>query len=345
MRSADHASQGTPSAHAARMRRPLLALAPLALAACLDPIEIGPIISCDQPLIPGAQCVDVNHPVDFASDSMLLAEDGAAGLDYLALEGYAFVIKTDAPGVVEVVAEPEGRFTLHGRAAGIAHITAEPAGGGVELAGMYVEVAPITAVEFRYDTAGTAALTELAALPGATERLRVVARDPGQRSLAGASAAITFATTGPLGTASLADAERRGGSIDLFSAPSRPGFETAVRFDAVGSGTVIARVRGADLAALPIQVIAAPTGVRLVLAAPQAPVDWFQLVGLVGTDPRGVPVAGLVGDFTASPAGLVTIDDPHAGEAALRTVAPGLVTVTATLPDRTLTTTFQILPR
>ena len=325
------------------MARPIApAVALCTLAACVDlSPDIPPLFTCDT-LGFGGLCVDADHPLDFGDEHVWLADDGAVALDYLALDGLVFTVGSDAPAVMTATLGADGTLTLNGVAPGLATLIARDVDGTI-IGRVAIEVAPIAEVELRFDPAGDIALTELAALPGATERLRVIARDARGIDLAGAAPAVQLVTTGPLAPAALADAEFRAGSVTLFDPTVRPGFEAAVRFDALGAGTIAARVAGVELATLPVAVIPAATAVELRLAAPEAAVGWFQLVGLVGADARGVPVAGLVGDFTATPAALATVVDPHAGQAALRTLAPGVVTVTATLPDRTLTTTFTIV--
>lgn len=323
------------------MRHLLLALPLVTLTACFADLDIEPIFTCDRPLFPTEACVDSAHPVDFYDDAVLLADGGEAALEVLTLDGLAFTIASDTPTIVEVVAAADGTFALRGRAAGIGRISARRP-DGTSLAALPVEVRPIAAIDVRFDPAGAGPLTTLAALPGATERLRIVAHDADRRELAGAARVVELATTGPLALARLDQAERRAGSVALFNQVERPGFEAAVRFDRLGAGTVIARAGGVELATVAIDVIPAAATVELVPATPTATVGWFQLVDLVGVDARGVPVAGLIGDFTVSPAGLVTMIDDHAGEASMQTIAPGLATVTAVLPDRTVTTTFTI---
>lgn len=335
--------EGTPAAVPPGMpRRYLPALALGALAACLDfdPVEIPPIFTCDAPLFPGSMCVDADHPIDFRDDQMWLAAGGTTPLDYLTVDGLVFTLTSDQPAVLEVVAGADATFTLRAGAVGAANVVARGADGAV-LRTLPVEVAPIAAVEFRFDPAGDAALTALAALPGAAERLRVVARDADDRELAGAASVLEFTTTGPIATAALDEAEHR--SSGLFTFTRWPGFETAVRFDGLGAATLVASADGVDLATLPIDVIAAATDVELRLAAPELPVRTLQFADLVGTDARGVPVAGLVGDFAASPAALLRAVDPHGPQGMFETLAPGVATITATLPDRTLTASFTIV--
>lgn len=335
--------RGTVGAVAVGMRRPAcLALPLLALTACIDltpELDIPPLFTCEHPLFPASACVDADHPVDFYDDWIDLALAGQSLHGVLTLDGLAYTLQSDQPAVVELTDHGDGNFTLHGLATGVASISARDPSGRV-LASVSVQVAPIASAELSFATAGP--VSSLAALPGATERIRVVARDAHGIDLAGAEAAIEFTATGAVSTAAPGDAELRGGSIS-WGVPAEPGFDAAFHADALGAGTLTATVDGAQVATLPIDVIPAADAVELRLAAPSTSVNWYQLIDLIGTDATGRPVAGLVADFVATPAERATLVRPRGGQAVLRTLAVGTVTVTATLPDRTLTTTFEIV--
>jgi hypothetical protein len=326
------------------MPRPLLPLLGLcALTACIDiePIDIPPLFTCDQPLFPGGMCVDDTHPIDFERDYLTLAEGGATPFAYLTLDGLAFTVASDAPEIMTATLGADGTLTLAGVSAGATELVARGADGAV-LRRVAVEVAPIAAVAFRFDPAGDVDLTELAAVPGAAEALRLVARDARGLDLAGAAPALQLETTGPISSPPLDQAEHR---FTGFFGPERPGFLTAVRFDGVGDAAVVARRGGVELSTLPIAVIPAAADVELRLYIPTTPVDTLQAADLVGSDARGVPVAGLTADFTATPAALVRTIVGRGAQGLFEAEAPGVVTLTATLPDRTLTASFTIVAR
>lgn len=317
---------------------PLAALAALTFSGCA--IEIDPIFTCDQ--LPSDACVDDAHPVDFHDGDERLAVGGELTLPVLILEGTAVEFTSDRPDLLEVIRVDDAGPVVRAIAVGRANVLARSAGRIVTSRPM--EVAAIASIDFRFDgSRDDDALTELAALPGASEGVRLVARDLNDLMLVGAEATVTVEAIGAVTVASTADAEARGGSIGFFTAP-RSGFLVGVRTGATGTGTLVARVDGVEIATLPITIVPAATTVALTVASPSTAAGWFQFAGLSGTDDRGVPVAGLVGDFTVAPSTLASIDDPRAGEAFIRALAAGEVTVTATLPDRTLTTTFTIVP-
>jgi len=324
------------------MARPLAAAFTLcALAACVDfTPDIPPLFTCDN-FAQGGMCVDDDHPLDFDRELIWLADDGATAIDYLALEGLVFTVTSDAPDVMVPTLDADGTLTLRGLAPGVAELLARDVGGTI-IGRLRVEVAEVTAVEFEFDPAGPGALSELAALPGATEALRVIARDARGLDLAGAAPALELVTTGPIAPAPL---DQAAGRFTGFFGPAQPGFLTAVRFDGVGDATVVARRGGVELGALPIAVIPAATDVELRLYIPTTPVDTLQVADLVGSDARGVPVAGLRGDFTATPAALVRTIVGQGAQGIFEAEAPGVVTITATLPDRTLSASFTIAAR
>jgi hypothetical protein len=315
---------------------PLAALAALTFSGCA--IEIDPIFTCDQ--LPSDACVDDAHPVDFHDGDERLAVGGELTLPVLILEGTAVEFTSDRPDLLEVIRVDDAGPVVRAIAVGRANVLARSAGRIVTSRPM--EVAAIASIDFRFDgSPDDDALTELAALPGASEGVRLVARDlndltAGRRRGDGDRRGHRRGHRG-------VHRRRRGARLGFFTAP-RSGFLVGVRTGATGTGTLVARVDGVEIATLPITIVPAATTVALTVASPSTAAGWFQFAGLSGTDDRGVPVAGLVGDFTVSPSTLASIDDPRAGEAFIRALAAGEVTVTATLPDRTLTTTFTIVP-
>ncbi len=328
------------------MRRPLLPLAALALTGCFDPDAISglpPLFSCEAPLFPTEACVDASHPVDFYERVEGIVLGSEVEVEVLILEGTAVTFSVDRPDLLELVRVDDGGPVVRGVAEGWAVLSASANGRTIDTRSL--RVSPIASVDFYFDGGpDRVPLTELAALPGAIERVRLVPRASDLTVLSGAETLTTLVTDGAVSTAAVDDGELRGRDLDLFGATPPPGFHAGFRADALGTGALVAEVDGVPIAALPITVVPAATTVALTVASPTTAAGWFQLAGLSGTDDRGVPVAGLVGDFTVAPSTLASIDDPRAGEAFIRALAAGEVTVTATLPDRTLTTTFTIVP-
>jgi hypothetical protein len=316
------------------------------MAGCLDPDPSFTVGGCDLNLIPfPGECVDGTHPLKFVDDhDRAIATGGATPIRILALEGLRFELRSSDPGVLRIDPDGAGGFLQRGLADGTAILEALDTQGRV-LDDTVVAVSRIETVQFAFAPAGETALEQLAALPGATERIQVLPKGPGGVVLAGAESRISLAFTGGVAAGDLDRAESRIGRFDIFGSKRAPGFATPVRFDALGSAAMTASVDGVVRGSLPIEVIQAADQAWLTLAAPIMVTQYIQVAGLAGTDSRGVPVAGLIADFTATPTALATILDPHAGEALISTLAPGVVTVTATLPDRSLTTQFTIEAR
>jgi len=132
------------------------------------------------------------------------------------------------------------------------------------------------------------------------------------------------------------------GRFDLFQPSTHTGYETAIQIDSVGPARIAAIVDGVEVGALRIEVVAAPDSVSLVFGNNPTPTSYFEVASLVGTA-GGLPVAGLIGEFTADPPNLLQITDPHGGEVLMQTGSKsGLVTITATLADRMVTASLQI---
>jgi hypothetical protein len=317
----------------------------LVMAGCLDaqgpPIPFG---GCNLKFFPG-ECVDSLHPFRFVDDhDRAIATGSATRIRYLALDDLHFDLRSSDPSVLRIEQDGVGGFLQRGLADGIVTLEAHDPQNRL-LDQTAVHVSRIETVQFAFGPAAEPALEQLAALPGATELIRVLPKGPGDIVLAGAEARITFAFTGGVAAGDRSRAESRIGRFVFFDWTRPPGFVTPVRFDTLGSATMTASVDGVVRGSLPIEVIEVPDQVGLVLAAPTMVTQWVQVAGLAGTDSRGVPVAGLIGDFTATPTELAEIPDPHGGEALISTLAPGVVTVTATLPGRTLTAQFTIEAR
>ncbi len=324
----------------------LLAILPACDVQPIDPIDLG---GCDMRLLPG-ECVDADHPFLFMADNdPAIATGGATRVQFISFDG-EFELRSSDPSILQLETDAAGMTFDRGVADGSARIDAFGPTGQL-LDSLVVEVEPVVAVDFAYDPAGDQPLTQLSALPGATENLRILPRGADGAVLGGAGSLIAFSFTGPIESGSPSHAERRLGSFELFGEhPRELGFQTAVRFDAIGAATIEASITDAggatvELGTLPIDVIAAAAQVSLVPGHPTTVTDFVEVVGFVGQDAAGVPVAGLIGDFTAAPANLVQIDSPHAGETFLQTLAPGTVTITGTLPDRVVTAQLVIEPR
>jgi hypothetical protein len=327
------------------MRSATLVAFPLLLtAACLDSEPIGPILSCEAPILPSDVCVDARRPVDFYDDAAVVARGGTGDFDVLVLDGTEVALSSDDPAIAAVTETGPGTYAVRGVAVGATAIQARRPDGTI-LATMQVEVAALERVEFGFATAGAAPLPALAALPGAIERIRVMPVDARGRSLVGAEDIVEFTTEGPLAEAPVERGARRGGSIGLFDGDDRPGYDIAIEFTGLGRGELLAQGGEGPLGRLPIEVIGGPATVELRLAAPQVPTAWFQLVDLIGADPSGVPVAGLRASFAVTPAGLVEVPVGGVHQASLRTLAAGVATVTATLPSHVATGQFEIVVR
>jgi len=293
-----------------------------------------------------APCVSTRHPFRFLDETPAnVALGGEAEVAYLALDTLmGFDIASLDPWVVTV--ERRGRdFVMHAVGAGSTVIEARAADGSM-LETRGVSVGRVASVGFAFTPAGEQPLAKLAALPGARERIRVLPRDAGGSILGGAEAVVALGFTGGVARIDLNAAQLRPGVFELFSAPVAAGYDVGVEFGALGGGTIAASVGGAAVGSLPIEVVAAAKDVALRVNG-RAETKSVLVVGLVGSDANGVPVAGLVGDFAATPAELVAIVSPEdRGEVLVGTLAtPGVVTISATLADRVVSTVIAISER
>jgi hypothetical protein len=294
----------------------------------------------------GEPCVTAAHPFRFLDETPgEVALGGEANVQYLAHDTLAgFDIVSLDPKVV-TIEKREGLFVMRAVAEGATAISARTAEGAT-LETIAIRVARIASVGFAFAPEGDAPLSRLAALPGAKERIRVLPRDSAGAVLGGADRVVELGFKGGLKRIDPGTAVPRLVEFHLFGASVKSGYEIGVEFGAVGSGSVTASVGGVELGALPIEVIAAASEVSLRVNG--LPVMGNGLVvGLFGSDASGAPVAGLVGDFAASPPELVTIYAPTGRGDVLVILGgtPGVVTVSATLADRVVSTAITIPPR
>jgi hypothetical protein len=326
--------------------RPLVLTAGLVLLlGCVNgDFELGPCF----PL--GAPCVSSKHPFMFVDGiPTQIALGGEATGDYFAFDSNFDLVSND-PSVLTVEQRGRDSFVMHAVGAGSTTIAARALDGST-LDTLGIRVAKIASVAFAFSPAGDQAQPKLAALPGARERIRVLPRDSGGRDLVGADRLLDFSFTGDLGRIEPATAKSRIG-LFRFGLPKSPGYDIGVRFGALGGGSITATLDGAELGSLPIDVIAAASDIALrvdnmVQTDNPTVTEYVVVVGLVGNDANGVPVAGLVGDFTAAPPDLVMLGSANgAGEVLVTTLStPGTVTISATLADRVLSRTITIQQR
>lgn len=301
-------------------------------------------------------CVSAKQPFLFRDETPTeVALGGEANVAYLAHDTLtSFEIASDDPAVLTVERRDGRVFVIHAVGEGSTAITAR-ASDGSALGQLAIRVAKIASVGFAFTPAGDRPLPELAALPGAREQIRVLPFAKDGSILSGANHVLDISFMGDLERIDPATAQARPGEFRLFYADQEPGFDIGVRFGALGAGSITASFQGAPLGTIAIEVIAAASEVALRLSQPAAPAvvetDSLLVLGLVGSDANGVPVAGLLGEFTATPPDLVTITSfanpgSPTGEVLVSTHAtPGSATVTAKLPDRTVSTTIAIQPR
>jgi hypothetical protein len=292
-------------------------------------------------------CVTAAHPFRFLEETpRVLALGGEANVEFLAHDTLiGFDIASLDPKVVTIERGDRGALVMRAVAVGSTSIAARTAEGG-PLETIAIRVARVASVGFAFVPAGDSPLPRLAALSGAKERILVLPRDSNGAVLGGADKAVALSFTGGLVRIDPFTAQPRMVEFKLFSPRLKPGYEIGVEFGAVGSGSVAARVDGVEVGALPIEVIAAASEVAL-RANGRTEIGSLVVVGLVGSDANGVPVAGLVGDFAATPPELVTIYSPtgRGDVVVILGGTPGVVTVSATLPDRVVSTAITIVPR
>ncbi|MBX3159496.1 MAG: hypothetical protein KF773_26230 [Deltaproteobacteria bacterium] len=312
-----------------------LAVSASLFAGCIEPFEFDLDLGggCDWQIFPGP-CVDAAHPVAFSQDETALALGGAAPVGVLVLEGFQMTIRSSNPEVLEVREVAPGEFRMHGLAEGDAELLATDFTPDPRVFARHpMNVRPVAGARFAFGPAG-APLARLAALPGAREKVRVTALDAANQPLAGGDAVVELAFAGAT-RINLALTQQRLGA-DVFGLAPAFGFDVGVEFGAVGAATLTANVAGAAVATLPIDVIAAPFLVDLELGRPLV-AGGVAFLGLVGIDDRSTPVAGLVGSWSVSPAGIVELTaPPQSGEVLVKARASGAATVTATLADRTV---------
>jgi hypothetical protein len=332
----------------ADMRALVLSSSVAVLAGCFD---IGGDLEFDLGLdfgecFLGEPCVTAAHPFQFLEQTpRAIALEGEANVEYLAHDTLVgFDIVSLDPKVVSIE-KNRGVFVIRPVAVGVTAIAARTAEGAT-LETIAIRVAKIASVGFAFAPAGDSPLPRLAALSGAKERIRVLPRDSNGEVLGGADRAVALGFTGGLARIDPGAAQVRVGEFKLFGATEKLGFEIGVEFGAVGGGSVAASVAGVEVGALPVEVIAAASEVALRVNG-RAEISSVLVVSLVGSDADGAPVAGLVGDFAATPPELVTVYSPTArGEVfVIIGATPGLVTLSATLPDRVVSTAITIAPR
>jgi hypothetical protein len=154
---------------------------------------------------------------------------------------------------------------------------------------------------------------------------------------------VSFTFAGSVEAADLSQTPVRPVPIDFFGGHTAPpSVEFAARFGALGAGTITAEVGGAPVGTLAIDVVAAPDRVSLDLGYPDPPRGSLQVVTLRGTTAAGVAVAGLIGDFTASPASRVRLVTTRGGGSWMELLETGPVTITATVATTTVSTSFEI---
>jgi hypothetical protein len=330
------------------MRALVLSSSVVVLAGCFD---IGGNFDFDLGLDFGEcflaePCVTAAHPFKFLQQTPgEVALGGEANVEYLAHDTLlAFDIVSLDPKVV-AIEKRQGVFVMRAVGVGATAIEARTA-EGVALETIAIRVARIASVGFAFAPEGDAALSRLAGLTGAKERIRVLPRDSSGAVLGGAGRMVALSFTGGLVQIDPNAAVPRLVEFKLFSQGVKPGYEIGVEFGAIGSGSVAASVDGVELGALPIEVIAAASEVALRVNG-VAQIGGVLVVGLVGSDARGVPVAGLVGDFAATPPELATIHAPTGRGDVIVILGgmPGVVTVSATLRDRAVSTAIEIPPR
>lgn len=283
----------------------------------------------------GSPCVSSENPVAFTQDEQVLALGGTADVDVLVFTGFQLKLRSSDPSILELEETAPGVFLMRGLAEGAA--TIEATDGTPNPARIFAShtmaVAPVAKVNFTYRPVGDAPLTRLAGLPDAREAVRVTAVTDNNLPVAGGESVVELSFTGVQKIASTST-EVRFVEFDLFGSRPSFGFDIGVAFGPLGQGSIEARVGGELLGTLPIDVIPSANLVELRPNHHIFPEGAMAVVGLVGFDPQGVPVAGLVGDWSASPADLLDINQPNKrGETFVIGRKPGVVTLTATLPD------------
>jgi hypothetical protein len=293
-----------------------------------------------------APCVTAAHPFRFLEETPgEVALGGEANVAYLAHDTLlGFDIISLDPKVVTIEKRDRGVFVMRAVAVGATAIAARTA-EGAPLETIGIRVAKIASVGFGFVPAGDSPLAKLAALSGAKERIQVLPRDSNGTVLGGADRVVALSFTGGLVRIDPSTAQARMVEFKLFDPLLKPGYEIGVEFGVVGSGSIAASVDGIELGALPIEVIAAASEVALRVNG-RAEIGSVLVVGLVGSDANGVPVAGLVGDFAATPPELVTIYSPtgRGDVVVILGATPGVVTLSATLGDRVVSTAITIAP-
>lgn len=319
------------------MRAAVALLASSLFAGCFDmdfDLDLGS--GCDWQLLPGP-CVDAEHPVEITQDEGAIALGGAAPVEVLVLDGFQMTMRSSNPEVLEVLEVAPGEFRMRGLAEGEADLLATDFTPNPRVFARHpMSVRAIAGATFTFGTSDTS-LARLAALPGAREKVHVTALDASKQPLAGGDTVLELAFAGATHAISPSATQERIGVLDLFGIEPTFGFDVGVEFGAVGDATMTARISGgAPVATLPIDVIAAPFLVELELGSPLVE-GGVAFLGLVGIDDNSTPVAGLVGDWSVSPAGILELSSAsQRGEVIVQGRAKGTATVTATLADRTV---------
>lgn len=314
------------------------------LAGCFDDSDFR-LNFDDACFLPGP-CVTPNHPFEFLGPSVSPMAVGAeATVEYLAHDSIAGFDIVSTNSQVLTVQNQRRVLVMRAVAAGDARIEVRSP-RGVPVADLSISVAAIASVGFAFAPAGDLPQPRLAALPGARELIRVLPQASTGAILSGADKLLDVGLRGDLVSIPPMTAQWRLGVFNLFGARPKHGYDIAVGFGAAGSASIVASLAGAELGVLPIEIIAAPTDVELRVTGDTV-TNNILVASLVGNDANGVPVAGIVGDFTSAPPGLVTIHAVNGrGEVLVEThETPGSVTISATLPDRVVSKTITIAPR
>jgi hypothetical protein len=292
----------------------------------------------------GGPCVTASNPFLFLDETPTrVALGGEARIAYLVHDTVPrFELVSQDPAVLAIENRPGGQLAMRAVGEGSTVISAR-APDGAELGTRVITVAKVASVGFMFAPAGDQPRATLAALPGARELIRVLPRDAKGLDLGGADKVVQLRFDGDLAAIDPTTAQARPGEFRVFGSPIRkPGYDIGVGFGAVGAASITASIDGIELGSIAIDVVAAARDVSLRVTNPPV-VNTFLVVSLIGDDANGVPLAGLVGDFTATPPDLVTIFTPsQRGEVLVLTKAPGTVTIDAALSDRVVSTTITI---
>jgi hypothetical protein len=322
------------------------ALAVLAAAALLASCSFlgGPTDDERPPPTPGDPSdPDAGDSFDFEPGTPRLAAGTTASVGFSTVRSPDRLrITSDDPTVLAVNGVTDA-VQVAALAPGTATLTAESADGSAILDEITVRVVEVARVEFHLRTPPIESqpIDRAAGLLGSSDSLRVLFLDAGGQELAGQG---RYSTTGSVELLDPDDVESR--LSEIFY----PGERVAVRFLALGPGTVSVDLAGRSTA-LPIDVVRRVRAIEIatlvtggdgVVASDEAWGDVPVGADVIGRRGDGTFVLGVEADWTVEPAVEYWTDPTSATEVVFATEQPGTRQITATHGALSASSSFTI---